>query len=369
MKTDRIANDELVIDERKSTILKTVVDSYIDQPSPVASKTVGERSALDVSPATIRNEMKTLENAGYLTHPHTSSGRIPTDRGYRFFVDHFVSPNSKNSRIFEFDQNLSNQNPMFGELTSDVDRLLEQTVVLLASLTQHTALIVKDSTRQAKICDLHISRLEDGRCVVALFFDDSSVERVVVEPEHFDLDFDYEKLVSEDHFISLCVDELRGKLAGISLRDLKPTDSSQISPDFSVNTFVAHVMNALSSDSFLAPQDASVHVAGVANIAKIELQDENSQREISAQLLSLIEQHMRLVELVRSSVDENIGARIGSENKYDELSRHSIVLAPFTSKDGESGAVGIIGPTRMDYSKIFTYLNSASGTVEKYLDQ
>ncbi len=353
-------NQDFVVDERKKAILRTVVDAYIDDATPVASKTVSQRSELDVSAATIRNDMHALEEAGYLTHTHTSSGRIPTDRGYRYFVDHFVpvdiqrKSNRAQTRLID--------GIIRTPRDSNIDTLLEQTVILLSSLTHHTAVIVKDTSSTARVYDVHISRLNDERVVVALFLDDSSIERVVLESASLFISGAANGADVDDCLLAQRVEDLRQVFCGHTLRD-------GIRQDFihEQHPFATHVQEAFSREAHADKSDASVHVAGVANIAKAGKSSDHS--DFSAQLLSLLEQHMILIELIRESVDDTIAARIGSENMYDELSRHSMVLAPFVSGDGDTGAVGIIGPTRMDYSKVFAYLNAASGTVTKFLDQ
>ncbi|HMS25453.1 MAG TPA: heat-inducible transcriptional repressor HrcA [Acidimicrobiia bacterium] len=351
---------EFVVDDRKKTILRTVVDSYVDDATPVASKTVSERSALDVSAATIRNDMHALEDAGYLTHTHTSSGRIPTDQGYRFFVDNFVPADVHNKSRRAQSQLIDG---MFSSSSvSHIDTLLEQTVILLSSLTHHTAVIVKDASSTARVSDVHISRLGDGRVVVALFLDDSTIERVVVEAQCLfdDRASGHEEV--DDRLLAHRVQDLRDFFCGHTLRDvLRENSPAQMA------SFTVQIKDAFAREVRLDQPEASVHIAGVANIAKAERDADRSV--ISSELLSLLEQHMMLIELIRGSVDDTIAARIGSENMYDELSRHSMVLAPFVSGDGDTGAVGIIGPTRMDYSQVFAYLNAASGTVTKFLDQ
>lgn len=349
MATKRTTENENSVDPRKSTILKVVVDSYISDPTPVASKTVTERSGLDVSPATIRNDMHALEDAGYLTQTHTSSGRIPTDQGYRFFVDNFV-PHETHSSRDKTNVNLNHE--LERALDSGPDYLLEKAVILLSSLTQHTAVIMKDSSKDASVADVHMSRLDDGRIVVALFLDDSTIERAVIESNP---DFG-------DVALTQWTENLRRNVAGQSLRDLLRV------PPTELDDGIRSILDAFRRETSSTSVDAAVHVAGVANIAKSSGDSVNDHGEISAQLLALVEQHMVLVDLIRNSVDETIAARIGSENVAHELSRHSMVLAPFVTDGGEQGAVGIIGPTRMDYSKVFAYLNSVSSTIPKFLD-
>lgn len=369
MSKDSAVKTDFVIDGRKSAILKTVVDSYIDVPTPVASRVVHKKSLLGLSTATIRNEMHALEDAGYLMHTHTSSGRIPTDHGYHFFVDNFVSSNSdETDRTGANSLNVLDQSLEEIE-SSSVDKLLEQTVTLLSSITQHTAVIVKESTRQAVICDVHVTVIDHHRCIVALFFNDSAIQRIVLDSDQcLAAGFRLETLNDESNRIE-CIEIMKKVLIGRCLRDLTVKQQKIVNIDTLASALIDLIIFAFSGEPTASGGDATVRIAGVANIAKSPAAEEGRSSEISAQLLTLIEQHMVLIDLIRHSVDQKIGVKIGSENSYDELANHSLVLAPFSTKEGDQGTVGIIGPTRMDYSKVFGILNGASVSVAKYLDQ
>lgn len=369
MLKDSAIKADFVVDGRKSAILKAVVDSYIAEPTPVASKVVHKKSLLGLSTATIRNEMHALEDAGYLMHTHTSSGRIPTDHGYRFFVDNFVPSNTgKGKSTDENSLNILDRSLQEIEVSS-VDRLLEQTVILLSSITKHTAVIVKESARQVAICDVHVTIIDHHRCIVALFFNDSAIQSIVLDSEQcLAAGFRMETLSNELNRTE-CIEIVKKALIGRSLRDLKVKRQQITDVGTLASALIDLIITAYSSDSTSSGGDATVRIAGVANIAKSPSAEEGGSSEISGQLLTLIEQHMVLIDLIRHSVDEKIGVRIGSENTYNELVNHSLVLAPFSTEEGDQGTVGIIGPTRMDYSKVFRILGGASVSVAKFLDQ
>jgi heat-inducible transcriptional repressor len=344
------------IDERKSIILKTVIDAYISSPTPVASRVVEQKSGLDVSAATIRNEMHVLEEAGYLAHTHTSSGRIPTDKGYRHFVDTYISRNrrhSSNPDVINFTE--------FDVVSDHLKGLLDQTVHTLSSMTSHTAILVKDEVCRARVADVHCSIVGEEKIVVAFIMDDSSIERVVVDSSQLGGEITSEELHDYSRDLSAAI---VGKTLSDAHNATLHSHSSQ--------QFVDVVYQSIGDIPGVSQPDARVHLSGVSHIAShqpVETESVFAPEEITTRLLSLLEQHMVLVDLIRESVDDSISARIGSENVVDEMSQHTMVLAPFSTAHGESGAVGIIGPTRMDYKKVFTHLDAASHQLKDVLDQ
>lgn len=357
MATDQEKQPE--IDERKSVILRTIVDSYIQSASPVASKMVGVKSGLDVSVATIRNDMHVLEEAGYLTHTHTSSGRIPTEQGYRFFVDNYIKSNAVHrdhriTEIFKAREDLAYSHVQ-------LESLMAQTAQALSAGTSHTAVVIKDEKPIVCVSDVHTSLLADGRIVVAFIMDDSSIERIVVEASR--LGFVSHAL--SDDLLTQWNNQL--KKAVLTHRiDVLPSEIAHVEPASDAMTFLAYVIAEMSNEYSRQFRDARVHLSGVAHIANESTRE--SDRETQIRLLALLEQQMELVSVVRKSLDESIVARIGSENVLRELHQHSMVIAPFGTSGGESGAVGIIGPTRMDYRCVFSHLDAASSGLSDILD-
>ncbi len=349
------------LDSRKAEILKTVIDMYLEDPTPVASKTVGSNSELGVSSATIRAEMHALEESGYLSQTHTSSGRIPTDRGYRYFVDNYVvkkKPAKKLSETFE------------RFIPSTSPNLLEEMVLLLSTVTQHTAVVVKDAVRKCKISDIHVSVLSSNRIVVGIFFDDATIDRVVIDTAQFSTSIRDELDCNRPDSIGLrCEAVLKEHLVGKPFDELK---RSLVDVSHSIqfdSELIDIVLEELYYQTSKHGAESLVHVAGVSKIAKFEDDTDPRFREISSKVLGLVEQHLKLVEVIRNSLGETIDARIGTENESAELQRHTMILAPIQGFDGDIGAVGIIGPTRMDYIKAFNCISAASQAATKYMDQ
>jgi heat-inducible transcriptional repressor len=157
------------LDDRKAEILKTVIDIYLADPTPVASKIVGLKSGLGVSSETIRNEMHALEEEGYLAQTHTSSGRIPTDRGYRFFVDNFVAKQRQGVKYSDRKSVKRINEKLETLVPGSSPSLLDEMVVLISTLTQHTAVALRNSAKTSCISDVHVSVLNGRRLIVGLF--------------------------------------------------------------------------------------------------------------------------------------------------------------------------------------------------------
>jgi|GEM_PF-850377 len=356
------------LDDRKAEILKTVIDIYLEEPTPVASKMVGIKSRLGVSSATIRNEMHALEEEGYLSQTHTSSGRIPTDRGYRFFVDNFVA-----NQFFDAKQTgkltIKGNESIDNFVPTSAPNVLDEMVVLLSTLTQHTAVAVRDCTKNSVIADVHVSVLNANRLVIGLFFEDATIDRVVINFDQFSssVQSEIEKLTTEVYG-QTSQRLLKALIVGKQISEIGKLHSSRHSDGAFEKELLDLVVLGCKSQSSDAEANSVVHVAGVSKIANVRNSSDPEQGEFSTKVLSLVEQHMKLVDVIRNGLSETIDARIGSENNLEELKRHSMILAPIKGSDGEAGALGIIGPTRMDYLKAFDCINAASQVASKYMD-
>ncbi|MFN8016073.1 MAG: heat-inducible transcriptional repressor HrcA [Acidimicrobiia bacterium] len=322
------------LNERQGMVVKAVVDSYVEEKVPVASNKVKEAIQLDISSSTIRNDMHSLEKAGYLAHPHTSSGRVPTDLGYRYFVDHYVIDKLEKSKAKPID------------LINDD---FENVVLVLSSLTNYTAVLVNNIVNSSKILDAHVSRLHDDVLVLAIFYDDSNIQRVVVNVGDLNLEPDFP------------IDELNLSIKSLLLN----STSAQVSniDGYDLNKKFKPILNRILEqfqvDKNNTSDDVQVHVAGFANVAKIA-----DQQEISEQLLSLLEQHMKLAEILKSNVGSKVNVKIGEENAASELVNFSVAFSPFNSSPGVEGVLGVIGPTRMDYAKVLLCLQAVSESME-----
>lgn len=335
-----------MIPERSLEVLRAIVHDYIETNTPVGSKSLVERHSFGVSPATIRNDMALLEDEKLIVAPHTSSGRVPTDKGYRLFVDRLgeVKPLSipERSAIETFMQG-----------SADLDEVLGRTVRLLAQLTDQVAMVQYPSLDKGSVKSVELLKVGDRQALLILVTDISRIQQHLI---HFENDLD-------DNFVA----NLRAQMVGA----LQGTPLSQVGAkleDFSTK-FSAERQSAVSLvlDNLLEQVDANrqdkVILAGTANLARRE---EDFKGSISP-MLEAIEEQVVLLKLIQEmQADEHgVSLRIGAENDIEQFSTTSVVLSGYEKEGAEVAKLGVLGPTRMNYSNNI----AAVRAVSRYLTQ
>jgi heat-inducible transcriptional repressor len=315
------------MDDRKAAILRAIVEEYIATAQPVGSQRVARTRSLGVSSATVRNDMTVLETEGYLEQPHTSAGRIPTDMGYRYFVDHFTREGALRAAhrraVAEF----------FESAHRALEDLLHETSQLLSRVTDHTAMVVGPQPDVARVRGIQLVVLHPGVVLAVAVLSNGVVEKHTLE------------LASEpdEARVHRAAAALEAQMNGHPLNDLpafRPTD------DDGIDRLCRAVRKAFGE---LVSTRASEHVY-VGGTSKIAADLESfATAESAAHLLELLEHQVVVVSLVRSLLDEGVNVSIGSENKIEELRDCAIVLAPYLIEGEMAGTVGVLGPTRMDY--------------------
>lgn len=315
-----------MLDERKSAILRKVVAEHIETGQPVGSSHVVKDAAIDVSPATVRADMATLEREGYLTHPHTSAGRVPTDLGYRFYVDHLEHESALDpvgvQRVDQF----------FARAHGELERMLRDTSQLLAGLTDYAAVVMAPTHEALTICSSLLTRIADHTGLLVVIFSNGAVDKYVVE-------FTAEMT---DAVIEECSAALREQFIGTVFGHLPALHASS-SP-------VVHSLLAACSDAMLAANSprgdsTDVYVGGTARMAE-QFEAVNTVREV----LSILEQSLVVVSLLSDTLTRAQSVAIGGETGMASLAECSIVVAPYEVDDEVAGAIGVLGPTRMNYA-------------------
>jgi len=335
----------MTLEERKLEVLRAVVEDYISTNEPVGSKALSERHKLGVSPATIRNDMAVLEEEGYITQPHTSAGRVPTDKGYRLFVDRLASlkPLSPAER---------RAIQTFLEGAVDLHDVLHRTVRLLAQLTQHVAVVQYPSLSRSAVRHLEVVHLAPTRLMLVLITDTGRVEQRVVE---------LPGVVSEQ-----TVSALRSTLNS-RLRDRRLTDAPQIItqlPD-EVGAELRPVVSTMTGvllETLLERPEERVVLGGTANLTRSALDFPGTIRPV----LEALEEHVVLLRLLGEvQSPSRVLVRIGGENPYEGLRSTSVVSVGYGSGETALGGLGVLGPTRMDYAGAM----SAVAAVARYIGQ
>ena len=320
-----------MLDDRKSAILRAVVQTYIETAQPVGSSHVVDAAAIGVSPATVRSEMTVLEREGYLTQPHTSAGRIPTEKGYRFFVDE-IGPG-------ELGPAQSRQvRGFFNHVHGELEEMLRSTSRMLSRLTATTAVIVGDVADQASVRSVQLVDLGDNGClIVAVLSSGSVVKCNVPTPSEVEAAI----LARANEVVARC-------LVGSPLTraaHLDGTGAMSAPPntgDGPLDAFVAASVPPLVEAAEAAGR--SVHIDGASNIA-----DAFDASSTLREVLGLLEQQVSVVTLLRDVLDRGLTVAIGSETGVAPLAEGSLVVAPSMVGGEQAGTIGVLGPTRMNY--------------------
>lgn len=320
-----------MIPERSLEVLRAIVQDFISSNQPVGSKALLDRHPLGVSAATIRNDMALLEEEQLITAPHTSSGRIPTEKGYRLFVDRLseVKPlsNAERSAIEQF----------LNE-ASDLDDVVERTARSLAQLTNALAVVQYPTLGKSSVRHIELIPLSENRSLLMLIADSGRIQQVQIE--------------SEAAFDEVLIQEIRGRLNGMlagSQLSAVQIKLGKLSSDFDPQrrVFVERVVEALIS-LVQENRQEKLFVSGAANLAK---RDEEFSGELSRVLEAIEEQVVFLKLLDELRADQHgVGLRIGSELGVEGLSKASLVVTGYESHGTELAKLGVLGPTRMDYS-------------------
>lgn len=333
-----------MIDDRRLDVLRAIVTDYVASREPVGSKALVERHHLDVSPATVRNDMAALEEEGYLTQPHTSAGRIPTDKGYRLFVDRIaqVKPLSPAERRAV---------STFLEGAVDLEDVVRRTVRLLAVITHQVAIVQYPESNAARLRHVEVVTLSPEMAIVIVVNSAGTVyQRSIRVPEHSDDDLQFVR-----DAVNAAVDGEPPAGAIEALNALAEQPLPRLG-----SSVVASVLDMLATDE--APR---VAVGGVPNLTRFGAEFETTVKPV----LEALEEQMVLLRLVGEAAADHPGdvaVRIGQENPFAPLKTTSVVASSYGSFEA-SANLGIVGPTRMDYPSTMAAVRAVARYVGQFL--
>jgi heat-inducible transcriptional repressor len=318
--------DERALSARRAAILEAIVTEYIGTAEPVGSAHVANAPGVKVSSATVRSEMVALEHDGFLVQPHTSAGRIPTDKGYRFFVDHLTTPGAlgptQRRQVTRF----------FDQVHGEMEEMLERATGLLSELTSYAAVVVGPSHDTAVVRSVQLVALSPLHALLVVVLSDGAVEKRTIE---LDEEVSGEALARAG---TLLATALTGRT--LSLGWSVPPSGSR-----PVDRLLAAARSALGDMEGTMEAD-QVFVGGPARLA-----ESFEAVETVRSVLSILEQQLVVVTLLRDVLNRGLSVAIGTEHGYEPLSSCAVVVAPFTAEGQALGAVGLLGPTRMDYAR------------------
>lgn len=332
-----------MLDDRKSAILRAVVQQYIETAQPVGSSTIAARTDVSVSSATVRNEMTVLEDEGYLLQPHRSAGRVPTEKGYRHFVDTLSGERPLSPA------NVRLVGEFFNSAHGEIERMLSDTSALLSSVTGTAAVVVAEATNVATIKSVQLVELsQDLVLVVAVLSNGAVLKRTV----------DLAERISADS-----LDESQRILVGVTVGLTIAKLSNVQVHDASAAALVA--VAALEELQIAAELETQqFFVEGRAYIA-----GSFDARETVESVLDILEQQLVVVSLLKELVDSGVAVSIGSESGVAPLSECSLVVAPYQLGEESAGAIAVLGPTRMNYPETLSAVAIVSRRLSNLLGE
>jgi heat-inducible transcriptional repressor len=338
------------LSERERTILRLVVEEFVDAAGPVGSRSLAKESSLDLSAASIRNTMADLEDMGYLDHPYTSAGRVPTRLGYRIFVDELMDT----PELTEVEQEMLKMR--LARLVSDTDELLRESTRLLSRLSNLLGIALSPRLSTGVLDRLDIVPLSGSRLMFVISVRGGLVKTLVLG---FEADLQRSEV---DRVVSL----LNERLAGLTLREIRDTHEERVQ-DLPDDTGLIQLVVDQAAVLFSEPEEGRLEFGGTENIlSQPEFQEPDDVRR----LIGIIEDEDRVVQVLEDLFESDPDAvgqaviRIGSETDQEEMDSYSIVTSPYRLGD-TVGTLGVIGPTRMDYPRAVALVQNAADIINR----
>jgi len=333
------------LDERKLKILQAVIRNYLETGEPVGSRTISKYTDLNLSSATIRNEMADLEEMGYILQPHTSAGRIPSDMGYRLYVDTMME-----ERAREVDEKME----LVLEKADKLEKVLRQAAKLLANNTQYAAMVSSPTVMHKTVKFVQLSRVDDEQILAVVVVEGNLIKnKIITVPEPID----------EETMLKLNI-LLNSTIAGMSMDNINLAMISSLKAQAGVYSELVGAVVDLVADSIKNDEEPEIYTSGANNIFRYP---ELSDHQKASEIINLFEEKQPLSHIVRDTLEnqsDNNGIQIyiGSEAPVRTMQDCSVVTATYQLDEGVQGTIGIIGPKRMDYDHVV-------GTIRNLMDQ
>ncbi|MFD3447677.1 heat-inducible transcriptional repressor HrcA [Microbacteriaceae bacterium 4G12] len=337
-----------MLTERQLLILQVIIDDFIRSAQPVGSRTLSKKEDIIFSSATIRNEMADLEELGYIEKTHSSSGRVPSEKGYRFYVDHLLAPQHLPQEDMMQIKNL------FAERMFETEKVVQQSAQILSDLTSYTAIVLGPKVSENKLKNVQIIPIDPKAAVAIIVTDTGHVQsKTIAVPDSIELS-DLEKMVNI----------LNEKLTGVPISELHNKIFKEI-----VMVLRQHVHNydnvmKMLDSTFQIPMSEKIYFGGKTNmLAQPEFHDINKVRS----LLTMIEQEREFYNLLRHK-QMGIQVKIGRENGASAIEDCSLITATYSIGEEQLGTIAILGPTRMQYSRVISLLQLFTAHLSNVFD-
>ncbi|WP_461810285.1 heat-inducible transcriptional repressor HrcA [Faecalimonas sp.] len=332
------SNQEL--DARKMKILQTIIKTYLETGEPVGSRTISKYTDLNLSSATIRNEMADLEDLGYIIQPHTSAGRIPSDKGYRLYVDMLME---------EKEQEVTGMKEQMLEKADKMEQLLKQVAKVLANSTNYATMISAPTCNRNKLKFIQLSQVDENQIIAVIVMEGNIIKNKIVTVS---------ECLGNETLLKLNM-LLNTNLNGMSIEEINLGMIARLKEQAGIHSkVISEVLDAV-AEAIQIDNDLEIYTSGATNIFKYpELSDNQSAQEI----ISAFEEKQQLASLVTETLssEDNKGIQvyIGNETPVHTMKDCSVVTATYELGEGMQGTIGIIGPKRMDYENVMRTLKT-----------
>lgn len=328
------------LDERKKIILHAIIRNYLETGEPVGSRTISKYTDLNLSSATIRNEMADLEEMGLIIQPHTSAGRIPSDKGYRLYVD---------DMLLEKEKEIDELKEMLLEKEEKTELLLKQVAKVLAVNTNYATMITAPNTHRNKLKFLQLSRVDKNQILVVVVAEGNIIKNSIVPVGQY---------LDDETLLKLNI-LLNTNLNGLSMEEINLGVIAAMKQKAGIHSdLISEVLDAV-AEAIKADEDLEIYTSGANNIFKYP---ELSDNQRASDLITTFEEKHLLSQLVEQSLEgeqeTGIQVYIGDENAVQSMKDCSVVTATYELGEGIRGTIGIIGPKRMDYEKVVSTLKT-----------
>jgi len=329
-----------MLSERQRLILNAIIDDYIRSAEPVGSRSISKRGDVGYSPATIRNDMSDLEELGYLEQPHTSAGRIPSHKGYRYYVDHLIHVNEMPKKEVE------RIKLFFAERIQQQEEIIRQVAMILAEMTNYTSIVLQPELYHTSLKHMQIIPINENQAVMIVVTSTGHVEnKLIALPKDIP--------VSE---VEKMVNILNAKLSGVSMMQLNSKLYNEIGAELSRYVSRYQELIKILDTTLVMEDEGRVYLSGATNIMN---QPEFRDVDKIKSLFTLLEEQDTLAKMLVPS-ESGIHVRIGTENNMDAINQCSLITATYTIEGQTLGTIGILGPTRMEYGRVISLMQYVS---------
>lgn len=335
------------LDNRKTKILQTIIKTYLETGEPVGSRTISKYTDLNLSSATIRNEMADLEDLGYIIQPHTSAGRIPSDKGYRWYVDTLLE--EKEQEVVEMREQLLQK-------ADKMDQILKQAARVLATNTNYATMVSAPTFNRNKLKFIQLSQVDENQIIAVIVMEGNIIKNKIVTVE---------ETLSNETLLKLNM-LLNTNLNGMSIDEINLGMIARLKEQAGMQSeVISDVLDAIASIIQL-DNNMEIYTSGATNVFKYpELSDSQSAKEI----INAFEEKQLLHEIVTKTLaeEENKGIQvyIGNETPVHNMKDCSVVTATYELGEGMQGTIGIIGPKRMDYENVMKTLKTLMNELDE----